>query len=232
MFDVLFQFLRQEIEHALVHMRGVVALAQVMVVVGIQLHLELLVGTHERINILHRVLHMHIVVPRAVDNEHRAREVLGVVEQRGIFVTAVVDLRTTHITLGVGAVVEPPIGDRRDCHTCLERMSFRAHRIERLVTAVAPAEDSHAAAINIRPLRHVVRRSDEVLRLFLAQRHIGLVTPHTTATVSSARVDNQHGVAGFDQRIFELLAPAVEHALTRRTAIVHEDQRQLVIGHL
>ena len=51
-------------------MLGVVAFLQEMVVVGVELHLELLVRLHERVDILHRVLHVHVVIAGAVYDEH------------------------------------------------------------------------------------------------------------------------------------------------------------------
>ena len=55
------------------HMLRVIVFAQMMVVVRIELHLKLFVGLHQRIDILHRVLHVDIIIRRAVDDEHTAR---------------------------------------------------------------------------------------------------------------------------------------------------------------
>lgn len=57
------------------HMQGVVAFFEEMVVVGIELHLELLVCFDKCVDILHRVLHVHVIVSCAVDDEDISREV-------------------------------------------------------------------------------------------------------------------------------------------------------------
>ena len=44
------------------HMYRIIAFTQMMVIIGIQLHLELLVSFHQCIDILHRVLYMHIIM--------------------------------------------------------------------------------------------------------------------------------------------------------------------------
>ena len=87
------------------HVLGVVAFAQEMIVVRIELHLELLVRLHQRVKILHRVLHMHIVIARSVTNKHLAAHVLHMVHQRSLFISARINLRTTHIALRISAVV-------------------------------------------------------------------------------------------------------------------------------
>ncbi len=57
------------------HMCGVVAFFEEMVVVGIELHLELLVCFDKCVDILHRVLHVHIIVSGTMDDEDVSREV-------------------------------------------------------------------------------------------------------------------------------------------------------------
>ena len=76
-----------------------------MIVIRIQLHLKLLVCLHQRVYILHRVLHVYVVVTRAVDDQHIACQVFRTRQQRRLVVTTVVHLRTTHIPLRVRTVV-------------------------------------------------------------------------------------------------------------------------------
>ena len=52
------------------HMFGIIAFAQMMIIVRIKLHLKLLIRTHERGYILIGVLHMHVVIGRAVNDEY------------------------------------------------------------------------------------------------------------------------------------------------------------------
>ena len=53
-------------------MQGIVAFFQMMVIVRIELHLKLFVGIDEGIDILHRMLHMDVVITRAMNDEHIA----------------------------------------------------------------------------------------------------------------------------------------------------------------
>ena len=86
-------------------MRGIIAFLEEMVIVRVELHLKLLVGPHEGIDILHRLLHMHVIVCRTMDDEHITRQVLGTIDQRCLVVASVIYLRPTHVTLGVRTVV-------------------------------------------------------------------------------------------------------------------------------
>ena len=86
-------------------MLRIVSFAEEMVVIGIELHLELLVGLHECIDILHGMLHVYVVIARAVNDEYITGEVSGFVQQRGFPIPAVVHLRTSHVPLRIGAVV-------------------------------------------------------------------------------------------------------------------------------
>ena len=54
------------------HVDGVIAFPQEMVIVRIDLHLKLLVRLYQRIDILHGVLEMDIVIRRAVNDQHVA----------------------------------------------------------------------------------------------------------------------------------------------------------------
>ena len=87
------------------HMFGIIAFAQMMIIVRIKLHLKLLIRTHERGYILIGVLHMHIIIGRAVNDEYLARQVFRLIEQRCLIVAPRVHLRPTHIPLRVRAVV-------------------------------------------------------------------------------------------------------------------------------
>ena len=59
------------------HMFGIIAFAQMMVVIGIKLHLELFVGAHEGVDILHGVLHMNVVIACSMNYKDGARQVFG-----------------------------------------------------------------------------------------------------------------------------------------------------------
>ena len=62
------------------HMLSVISFAQMMIIIGVQLHFKLFTGVYECIDILHRMLHMHVIVCRAMNDEHIARQVRRFVE--------------------------------------------------------------------------------------------------------------------------------------------------------
>ena len=68
-----------------------------MIVIRIQLHLKLLVCLHQRVYILHRVLHMYVVVARAVDNQHIACQVFRTRQQRRLVVTTITVVKAVFI---------------------------------------------------------------------------------------------------------------------------------------
>ena len=158
-----------------------------------------------------------------MDDQYGAGEVGSFVEKRRFFIASRVNLRTTHVPLRISGVVEFPIGHRRNGDAGFERMVLLAHGVKRLVAAVRPTDNRHAACINILTSTDIVRRRNQVLRLFLTQRHIGLVAPCASTTVASAAINNQHRVPLLYQRILKTLAPAIEHSLALRTAVVHDD---------
>ena len=80
------------------------ALTKLVVVVGIELHLELLTGLNESFGEHHGVLDMHVVVGHAVDEQQFAPEVAGTAGEVAGIVSAEVDLRTTHEALGIARV--------------------------------------------------------------------------------------------------------------------------------
>ena len=62
------------------HMDGVISFSQEMIVIRIQLHLKLFVRAHERVNILHSVLHMDIIIGGTMDNQDVTREIRCFIE--------------------------------------------------------------------------------------------------------------------------------------------------------
>ena len=87
------------------HMCGVIVFAEMMVVVGVQLHLKLFASAHERINVLHRMLHVHVVIAGTVNNQYVACEICRFVKQRRLFIAARIHLRATHVAFGIGRIV-------------------------------------------------------------------------------------------------------------------------------
>ena len=63
------------------HMLCIIAFSQMMVVVRIQLHFKLFVSLDQRIDILQRLLCMHIIIRQAVNNQHIACQICCFVQQ-------------------------------------------------------------------------------------------------------------------------------------------------------
>ena len=93
----LLQVLFEEIQDAGVHVGGVVAFLEEMIVVRIELHLKLFVRPHKCVDILHRVLYVHVVVTRSLNDQHLTSQIFGNRQQRSFSVSAVIHLRTAHI---------------------------------------------------------------------------------------------------------------------------------------
>ena len=147
-------------------MCGIVTFAQMVIVIGVQLHLELLVRFHQRIDILHGMLNVHIVISCTVDDEHVACQVFGTRQQRSLLIPEGIHLRTPHVPLSVSGVVQTPVCDRRDSYTCLERMIRLTHGEQRLITAVTPPQKGYSRCVYVVSCAHKLRRSDQVFRLF------------------------------------------------------------------
>ena len=64
------------------HMLRVVAFAQEMIIIRVELHLKLLVSFYQRADILHRMLHMHIIVCRTMNDKHVTRQVCRFIDER------------------------------------------------------------------------------------------------------------------------------------------------------
>ena len=207
-------------------MDSIISFLQEMVIVRVELHLKLLVGPYESIDVLHRLLHMHVIVCSTMDDEHIARYVLYMIEKGSVLISPVIHLRPTHITLRIGAIIQFPVRNRGDSHSGFERMSLGTHGHERLVSAITPAENSHAVRIYIVPPADIISRSDEVFRLFGTQVHVCLITPCTATAITTPTIHNEHGIALRHKRVLKALAPTIEYPLTARTTIVHYYQRR------
>lgn len=99
------QILLEEQEHTVVHMLGVVASFELVVVVRIELHLKLFACIDESLYVLHRVLYMYVVISHSVYDQHITRQVIGFAEQRSILIAVVIDLRSAHVALGICRVI-------------------------------------------------------------------------------------------------------------------------------
>ena len=120
-----------------------------VVAVGVNLHVELLAGLHEGFGVLGGIAEVDVVVGHAVDEQQTPLQLRGAQQGRCLVVAAAVLLRRPHETLGIDAVVEPPVGGRGDSDAGTEGYGGLAHGHEGHVASVAPAPDGDTAAVNI-----------------------------------------------------------------------------------
>ena len=59
------------------HMRCCIAFTQMMIIIRVYLHLKLLIGLHQRVDILPCMLGMNIIIRRTMNDQHIARQILG-----------------------------------------------------------------------------------------------------------------------------------------------------------
>lgn len=84
-----------------------VATVDVVVAIGVDVHVELLVGLHQGFAVFVGIAHVHIVVGRAVDEQQVAAELRGTLQGVDV-VSGCILLRCAHVAFGVYGVVISP----------------------------------------------------------------------------------------------------------------------------
>src|SRR5260370_41147929 len=102
----------------------------------IKLQIKLLAGVNEAVNHLHSVLHVHVVVTRAVDLQPMAVELRGKVHRRTLDVSGVVGGNQTFVAVGGNGYVVAPIRHWAHGNSC-DEASGGGRRVERFGPAVA-----------------------------------------------------------------------------------------------
>ena len=165
-----------------------VATEDEMVTVGINLHLELLVGLHISLAHLGAIAEVNIVVGSTVDQQEFAAEFVGTSDGRDGIIVFVL-LRSAHKTFGIYSVVIAPVAG--GCHrhaTTEDGTSFR-HRHQRVETAEAPSPDSDAVLVNVGLLTEPDGSLHLVVTLKVAETQIGTLLEVGTARTGSTTVD-------------------------------------------
>ena len=93
------------------------------------------------------MLGMHVVVRQTVNKEQFAVEPVCHFREVSLIVAALIDLRATHETLGIAAIVEAPIRHRRNSYRTLEAVSRLAERTNRLITTVTPPDNRNPLGV-------------------------------------------------------------------------------------
>ena len=207
-----------------------VAAVDGVVAVGIDLHVELLVGLYKGFAVLGCVAEVDVVVGHAV-HEQQAPCQTGCAQEgrRGIVARAVL-LRRLHEALGIDAVVESPVGGRRDGDAGTEGDGSLAQGHQRHVAAVAPAPDGDSAAIDVRLLRQPAGCLSLVASLQLTDMLVGAFLEVGAASARAASIDTDADDALLRQQTLprhagiEARAPFVLDLLRAGTAVlVHDD---------
>ena len=160
---------------------------------GIDHQLELLVGLLEGVDELEGVLHVDIVIGRAVgDAEHRALAAAVFVRTlpyAGKCVSLGIVLGGVHVPLGIMAVVELPV-----IHTAA------GNAVLEIVGAVRKGQDCHSAAegeagdayllsVHVRQCPQILHPLDIVGQLRLSERAVDVVHALLAAVAGGAVVD-------------------------------------------
>ena len=213
-----------------------VAAIDAVVAVRIDQLSEVLVGLHQRLHILRRVLVVHVIVGQSVTDEQRAAQLLGPCYGVHLVVALGVLLRRTHVALRVNRVIESPARRRSNSHTSLEDRPSLRHRHQRVPAAVRPAPDAYAALVDVGLLSQPQGRLHLVARLELAQPQVRALLKLGPATARAAVVHTDADVALLTEILLHdgavaahADAPLIEHLLRARAAIlVHDDGIALV----
>ena len=115
MLSASLQFPLDKVGHQLVEVQAGVAAVDAVVLVGIDAHLELLIGLLEGGDEVEGVLEVDVIVARTVDKQIVALQPISEVDGRIVVVAVGVVLRTLQEALGVDVVVIAPCGD--GCHS-------------------------------------------------------------------------------------------------------------------
>src|SRR5579871_2632309 len=160
--------------------------------------LEILVGPLEFLHELHAILHMHIVVHQAMEEQQFAVEVTGGLHNRGGVVAIRILLRRIHVPLGIDRVVIVPVGDRSARNAGGEELAVR-QRIGRHESAVAVPTHADARRIHEWMLCKPPDCRLDVLQLLDAQLAVCGPRGASAFTAGAARIAAKHEEAELRQ---------------------------------
>ena len=168
------------------------------------------------------VLQMHIVVARAMYQQQPPVQLVRIRHHGEVAVLVGILRRLTHVALGVGRVVVPPIGHRRHSNPCLEAVRV-GHRIEREGAAPTPSPPALPLRVQFGKLRqHLVHRAELVLKLNGPEVVIRGLFEVAPAPAHAAVVYVQYGESMLRQHLIEerhASLPRILDRLGMRSAI-------------
>ncbi len=108
---ILFQLPHKVIVDHVEEMRARIRSGDAVGFIGIDHQPELDAGLDERVDHLHAVLKMHIVIARAMRHQERAVQLRGIGRDVGLGIPLGVVFQLSHVTFGVDGVVVDLVGD-------------------------------------------------------------------------------------------------------------------------
>jgi hypothetical protein len=136
----------------------------IVIIVGVNHHVERALGIDKRSNHPHGILHVNIIVSRTVDQQQLTTQQPGVVNRRIIVVSCRVVSRKTIVNLGVDRVVETPICDRRNRNRNRKNIGSMKNGIKRNKPAETPTVNTDSLLVDIRQRGKITRRGDLIPR--------------------------------------------------------------------
>ena len=165
-----------------------------MIAIGVEIHLEILIGLHEGLGIFVGVLRMHVVVGHTVTEQQGTMKEVGT--RDGVEgISFGILLRRAHVALCIDGVVETIARGRSHGHTSAEHLSTFAHAHQRAIAAIAPTPDADAVFVDVGLLAEPEGRLHLVLGFEHAQLQIGALLELGTTGTGSTTVDTNHNKA-------------------------------------
>ncbi len=147
-------------------------------------------GTHEGQGVLG---HTDRVVT-SVDDKETPFQVLGFVEQGGLFVALWIGLWGVHVAFTIHDFIEAPIDDRSSCHSHLEDIGIGGHEAGGHEASKAPTMHTQAVGINIGKTLQIVHTTKLVFHLFHTQMTEGGLFKSKSAMLTATIVKTEHHI--------------------------------------
>jgi hypothetical protein len=136
-----------------------------------------------------------VIVGCAVDKEEVTVQSAGMGNGRSVGVSAGVFGRSAQISLGIGRVVETPVGDGRHGNACMERMVRGGERQQSDKPAEAPSPKGYTVPINPWLQGKLAGGGNDVGGLLCTEAKMSGVPENASAPFSAAGIDGDDDVA-------------------------------------
>lgn len=225
--------LREQVHPAFAVAELLVAAVNAVVLVGVNHQVELHVVGNHRLNQLHRVLVMYVVVAAAVAEQVVALDQRGVAHRRVVVVARRVLLRRAHVTLGIYVVVESPVRHRRDGDRGADDVGTLGDAVGSHEAAVAPAVNGDLVGVDVWLLRHVFRQRYHVFGLVFPELKVGHLLELLALRPAASVVDRHRDDSALREKLHPVpvaVIPLVHDGLMTRAAIDVNQDRIFLVG--